>query len=72
MNCSRRNIQKCNRNEILVISYGTQAWKITSNKDSTLEIAETGFHKKLPEFAQNVKGRVEIVERNYVDLGPLI
>jgi len=41
MNCSRRNIHLCDRIEILVISYGTQAWKITSNNDRTTEIAET-------------------------------
>lgn len=71
-NCSRRNIQVCNRIEILVITYGTQAWKLTPNNDRTLEIAEKVFLEILPEFTQNVKKRVEIVKRNCVDLGPLI
>jgi hypothetical protein len=62
----------CNRIEIFVISYGTQAWKVTSNNGRTLEIAKTGFLKTLPEFTQNVKGRVEIVKSNCVDLGPLM
>jgi hypothetical protein len=67
MNCSRRNIEMYNRIEILAVSYGTQVWKITSNNDRILEIAETGFLKILPEFTQNVNGRVEIVKRNCLD-----
>jgi len=72
MNCSPRNIQVCNRIEILVISYGTQALKITWNNDRNLEIAETGFLEILSEFAQNVTKRDEIVKMDCVDIGPLM
>jgi hypothetical protein len=57
---------------IRVILYGTQAWKITTNNDRTLAIAETLFHKLLAGFTQNMKGRVEIVKRNRIDFGRLI
>jgi hypothetical protein len=72
MNCGCRYKLLCNRIEILVISYGTRAWKITSNHGRTLEIAKTVFLKILPQFPRNVKGRVGIIKRNCVDLWPLI
>jgi hypothetical protein len=54
---------------MLVISSGTQAWILTSNIDRNLEIAEMLMLKILSGFTQNVKGKVEIVKRNCVDLG---